>query len=62
MKQNISLFIVSIAFDTAEMRRMNRALDKNSKIIFLFNNIDPFICRRRAAYVHLCMDLRQSLL
>ena len=37
-------------------------LDKNLKIIFLFNNIDPFICRRRAAYVHLCMDLRQSLL
>ena len=27
MKQIISLFIVSIAFDTAEMRRMNRALD-----------------------------------
>ena len=36
-------------------------LDKNLKIIFLFNNIDPFICRRTAAYVHLCMDLRQSL-
>ena len=27
MKQIISLSIVSIAFDTAEMRRMNRALD-----------------------------------
>ena len=26
MKQIISLSIVSIAFDTAEMRRMNRAL------------------------------------
>ena len=32
MKQIISLSIVSIAFDTAEMRRMNRAL--NVKIIF----------------------------
>ena len=36
-------------------------LDKNLKIIFPFNNIDPFICRRTAAYVHLCMDLSLSL-
>ena len=36
-------------------------LDKNLKIVFLFNNVDSFICRLTAAYVYLCMELRQSL-
>ena len=36
-------------------------LDKNSKIIFLFNDVHPFVCRLTSAYIHLCMDLRQSL-
>ena len=35
-------------------------LDNNIKITFLFNDVGPFICRLKAAYVHLCMDLRQS--
>ena len=47
--------------DVNERYPIFNALDNNLKIIFLFNNIDPFICRRTAAYVHLCMDLRQSL-
>ena len=29
--------------------------------IFLLNNVDPFISRLTAAYIHLCMDLIQSL-
>ena len=40
MKQIISLSIVSIAFDTAEMRRMNRALgDRIMQIIQIFLRI-----------------------
>ena len=26
-------------------------LDNNSKILFLFNNVDPFVCRTIAAYI-----------
>ena len=37
-------------------------LDDNSKIIFLFNNVDPIICRLTAAYIPLCMDYRQALI
>ena len=28
--------------------------DDNSKIIFLFHNVDPTICRLTAAYIHSC--------
>ena len=38
MKQIISLSIVSIAFDTAEMRRMNRALVRISVKMMRNNN------------------------
>ena len=31
-----------------------------TKIIFLFNNVDPFICRSVAAYVNTCMDKRKE--
>ena len=48
-------------FDDIKKRYPNfNNLDNNSKIVFFFNNVDPFICRLTAAYVHLCMDLRQS--
>ena len=31
-----------------------------TKIVFLFNNVDPFICRSVAACVNTCMDKRNS--
>ena len=37
-------------------------LDINSKILFLFNSIDPVICRSIAAFVYDCMNYRQELL
>jgi hypothetical protein len=36
-------------------------LDDKSKILFLFNNVDPFICRLTAAFIHSCMDYRQNV-
>ena len=37
-------------------------LDNNSKILFLFNNVDPFVCRTIAAYIYDSMLIRQSML
>ena len=34
----------------------------NSKIFFLFNNVNPTICRLTAAYIHSCIDYRQTLI
>ena len=42
--------------DVSERYPIFNDFDKNLKIIFLFNNVDPFICRLTAAYVHSCMD------
>ena len=36
--------------------------DDNSKIFFLFNNVDPTICRLTAADIHSCMNYRQTLI
>ena len=36
--------------------------DDMEKIVFLFNNVDPFICRSVAAFVTACMDRREQLL
>ena len=33
-------------------------LDVKSKILFLFNNIDPFICKSVAAYIFAIMNFR----
>ena len=33
-----------------------------TKIVFLFNNVDPFICRSVAAYVDTCLDQRKEQL
>ena len=37
-------------------------LDNNSKILFLFNSVDPFVCRTIAAYIYDSMLIRQSML
>lgn len=37
-------------------------LDNNSKILFLFNSADPFVCRTTAAYIYNSMLNRQSIL
>ena len=37
-------------------------LDTNSKILFLFNSADPFVCRTTAAYIYNSMLNRQSIL
>ena len=37
-------------------------LDINSKILFLFNSIDPFICRSVAAFVYEIMNSRYKKL
>ena len=37
-------------------------LDNISKIMFLFNNVDPFVCRTIAAYIYDSMLNRQSML
>ena len=37
-------------------------LDDNFKIIFVFNNVDPIICRLTAAYIYLCVDYREALI
>ena len=55
------VYAPSFFADVNERYPIFNDLDNNLKIIFLVNNIDPFICRRTAAYAHLCMDLRQSL-
>ena len=34
----------------------------NSKILFLFNDIDPFICRSVAAFVFVVMNYRYQTL
>ena len=34
------------------------SLDNTSKILFLFNSVDPFICRSTAAFVFECMTHR----
>jgi len=34
------------------------SLDNTSKILFLFNNVDPFVCRSTAAFVFECMTRR----
>ena len=39
-----------------------RDLDITSKILFLFDNIDPFICRSLAAFVYDVMSYRNSRL
>ena len=36
--------------------------DDISKIFFLFNYVDPTICRLTAAYIHSCMNYRQTLI
>ena len=35
-------------------------LDNISKILFLFNSVDPFVCRTIAAYIYDSMLIRQS--
>ena len=35
-------------------------LDVKSKILFLFNNIDPFICKSFAAYIFEIMNCRHD--
>ena len=35
-------------------------LDVRSKILFLFNNIDPFICKSVAAYIFEIMNCRHD--
>ena len=37
-------------------------LDNNSKILFLFNSVDPFVCRTIAAYIYDLMLIQQSML
>ena len=37
-------------------------LDKISKIMVFFNNVDPFVCRTIAAYIYDSMLNRQSML
>ena len=37
-------------------------LDINSKILFLFNSIDPFICRSVAGFVYEIMNSRYEKL
>ena len=33
-----------------------KELDTQSKILFLFNGIDPTVCRKMAAFAHDCMN------
>ena len=36
-------------------------LDINAKVLFLFNSIDPFVCRSTAAFVFQAMSLRHEI-
>ena len=55
------IYVPSFFADINERYPNFNDFGKNLKIVFLFNNVDPFVSRLSAAYVHLCMDLRQSL-
>ena len=45
-----------------EIDRQVKDLDVNSKIVFLFNNIDAFICRSVAAFVYDITNYRNTML
>ena len=38
------------------------SFDHNSKIIFLFNNVDPFVCRLTSSFVSQTLHFRQEAL
>ena len=35
--------------------------DNNKNTLFIFNNVNPYIYRLTAAYIHSCMEYRQKL-
>ena len=35
-----------------------RNLDKSEKVIFIFNNIDPYVCKKLGYYVYEAFQLR----
>ena len=39
-----------------------KELDAQSKILFLFNSIDPTVCRKTAAFACDCMNYRRQML
>ena len=47
-----------IFLDIHEKYSHFNSLDNTSKILFLFNSVDPFICRSTAAFVFECMTHR----
>ena len=58
-------------YDTLRLKLFNeiteknirfKGLDNKSKILFLFNSIDPTICRSLAAFIFNCMYLRNETL
>ena len=47
--------------DIADKYSLFNELDINAKVLFLFNSIDPFVCRLTAAFVFQAMLLRQEI-
>ena len=48
--------------EISEKYQFFKVLDLNSKILFLFNSIDPFICRSVASFVFHIMNFRHKML
>ena len=47
--------------DITEKYNLFKELDINAKILFLFNSIDPFVCRSSVSFVFQAMLLRQEI-
>ena len=47
--------------DITDRYSLVNELDINAKVLFLFNSIDPFVCRSTAAFVFQAMSLRHEV-
>ena len=47
--------------DITDKYSLFNELDINAKVLFLFNSIDPFVCRSTAAFVFQAMSLRHEI-
>ena len=47
--------------DITDRYSLFNELDINAKVLFLFNSIDPFVCRSTATFVFQAMSLRHEI-
>ena len=47
--------------DITDKYSLSKELDITAKVLFLFNSIDPFVCRLTAAFVFQAMLLRHEI-